>query len=368
MGVEEEFLVVSPDGRHCLPMASEVLAGALEHDEADLTTDGAGWIMVCRELQEQQVETNTQIQKDLDSLADDLARARRRLVRAAHDVGARVIAAGTCPVPARPTITPSSRYEWMADRFGMTATEGLVSGLHVHVSVDSDEEAVGVVDRLRTWLPVLLAMSANSPFWQGRDTQYASYRSQLWTAWPTAAPTEVFGSAAAYRREVAQMLSSGALMDEKMVYFPARLSPRYPTVEIRVSDVCLELEDTVLIAALCRALVETAARAWEAGEPPAAVSAALLRLAHWQAARDGMEGELVHPALLEPRPAPEVARALVAHVREALQDNGDEGTADALLTNLLRRGTGAHRQRRVLERTGRMSEVVLDAARATAGT
>ena len=365
VGVEEEFLLVSHDGRRCLPLASDVLSGALEHDDGDLTTDGDGWISVCRELQEQQVETNTQIHADLAGLEDDVVRARRRLVRAAEAFGARVVASATCPVPAQPTITRSSRYEWMAERFGMTATDGLVSGLHVHVSVESDEEGVGVLDRVRTWLPVLVALSANSPFWQGRDTRYESYRSQLWSAWPTAAPQEVFGSAAAYHGEVARMISSGVVLDEKMVYFPARLSSHYPTVEIRVADVCLYAQDTVLVAALCRALVETAAREWRSGRPSPVVSATMLRMMQWQAARDGMDGELVHPDLLEPRSSRAVVRALVDHVREALRDSGDEARVSELLERLLRRGTGARRQREVLERTGRLNAVVLDAARAT---
>ena len=187
------------------------------------------------------------------------------------------------------------RYEAMAVRFGLTAHEHLTCGCHVHVSVDSEAEAVGVLDRIRIWIPILLAISANSPFWQGSDTGYESYRSQVVRRWPSSGPTDVFGSVANYRDLVSGMISCGVLVDEGMVYFDARLSRSYPTVEIRVADVCLDARDAVLVAALCRGLVETAARAWAAAEPVPAVPTALLRLATWQAGRYGLHGRLLDP-------------------------------------------------------------------------
>ncbi|MDT0323939.1 YbdK family carboxylate-amine ligase, partial [Streptomyces millisiae] len=139
----------------------------------------------------------------------------------------------------------------------------------------SDEEGVAVLDRVRCWLPVLLALTANSPFWQGQDTRYASYRSRVWGRWPSAGPVELHGSAERYHEQVAALVSTGVLKDEGMVYFDARLSRSYPTVEVRIADVCQDPADTVLLAALTRALVETAAREWRAGEPPQDTEVAL---------------------------------------------------------------------------------------------
>jgi carboxylate-amine ligase len=149
----------------------------------------------------------------------------------------------------------------------------------VHVSISSPDEGVAVLDRIRPWLPVLLAISANSPFWQGRDSAYASYRYQAWSRWPSAGPTEPFGSTEVYRQTVQQMVSTGALLDSGMVYFDARLSEHYPTVELRISDVCLYADDAALIAALARALVETEARLWRAGSAIPAHRIEMLRLA-----------------------------------------------------------------------------------------
>ena len=173
------------------------------------------------------------------------------------------------------------------------------------------------------------------------------------------------GSVRRYRALVADLLGTGVLLDEAMAYFDARLSARYPTVEVRVADVCLRADDAVLIAALCRGLVETAARDARAGKAAPAVPAALLRLAAWRAARSGTADVLVHPADWRPRPAPEVIADLVDHVGPALASSGDLQRVESLLEQVLTRGSGARRQREVLDRSGRLWDVVLDAVELT---
>src|SRR5690606_2621386 len=217
------------------------------------------------------------------------------------------------------------------------------------------------------WLPVLLALSANSPFWRGEDTKYASFRSQAIVRWPTAGPTEAFGSADEYHGLIASMIASGAILDEGMIYFDARLSHHYPTVEIRVADVCPDAADTVLVAALCRGLVDTAAAEWRAGDEPLPLSTAMLRLMSWQAGRFGIEGDLIDPRSSKPRAAREIVADLVDHVRAALRENGDERFVDGQVEQIFARGNGAMRQRAVLEKTGQLSDVVADLATATAG-
>ena len=133
----------------------------------------------------------------------------------------------------------------------------------MHVGVASDAEGVAVLDRIGPWLAPLLALSANSPYWMGDDSGYASFRSQVWSRWPTAGPTRLFGTPEAYHAAVQGLVATGTILDQGMVYFDARLSARYPTVEIRVADVCLSADTATLLAALARGLVETAARAAE---------------------------------------------------------------------------------------------------------
>jgi carboxylate-amine ligase len=320
-----------------------------------------------KELQQEQIETQTPPVTQMSTLEVEVRRWRDRAMAAAREAGCSVAALATSPLPVEPRTTKSSRYQFMRARFGLTAAEELACGCHVHVAVDSDEEGVAVIDRIRVWLPVLLAISANSPFWNGLDSGYASYRSQAWARWPSAGPVDLFGSATAYHRLVRQMTASKVLVDDGMVYFDARLGREYPTVEIRSADVCLEVADAVLLAALCRGLVDTAATQWRAGEPAVDVPTALLRLASWQAAREGVEGQLLDPSTYQPVPAGEVLDRLVEHVSLALANNGDDKLVAAGLERLRSRGNGAMRQRATLERTGQLVDVVAQAVRLTAG-
>ena len=208
-------------------------------------------------------------------------------------------------------------------------------------------------DRARPWLAVLLALSANSPFWQGLDSSYASFRYQVWGRWPSSWPTEPFGTAEAYRETVQQMVGTGTLLDTGMVYFNARLSERYPTIEIRIADVCLRLDDAVLIAAPARALVGTEARSWREGRATPQPRTELLRLAAWRASRSGLDGALLNPVTGLPEQAQIVVNMLLDHCRDALADAGEDDTVAELLTALLARGNGAAFQRAAYDRSGR---------------
>jgi carboxylate-amine ligase len=246
----------------------------------------------------------------------------------------------------------------MAEAFGLTAHEQLTCGCHVHVEVSSADEGVAVLDRAGPWLAVLLALSANSPFWQGLDSSYASFRYQVWGRWPSSGPTEPFGTARAYRETVQQMVGTGTLLDTGMVYFNARLSERYPTIEIRIADVCLRADDAVLIAALARALVETEARSWREGRAVLQPRTELLRLAAWRASRSGLDATLLNPVTSLPEQAQIVANMLFDHCREALAEVGEADGVAELLTALLTRGNGAAFQRAAYQKSGRLSDVI----------
>lgn len=366
VGVEEEFLLVDARLDDSRPMAAEVLrlatplVGTAHGDEPHGS--------LVPELKEQQVEANTSPHETMESLASELVSWRTRAASAAERAGAHLLASGTSPIPVEPLPVHNERYDRMARQFGIIAREHLTCACHVHVAVHSDEEAVGVLDRIRVWLPPLLALSANSPFWQGEDTDYASYRSQVMGRWPGAGPVDVLGTPAAYDRLVQSLIDTGVLLDEGMVYFDVRRSAHHPTVEIRVPDVCLDVRDTVLVAALCRALVETAAREWDAGVPPADVASPLIRFAGWRAARWGLDGELLHPLTSRPQPAPDVVAALVDHVRPVLREAGDEARVDERIDHLFTAGNGAARQRAVRREGGGLAAVIGMLAKETVAT
>jgi carboxylate-amine ligase len=369
VGVEEELLLVEPETGQPQAVAGSVMEAVRRAAGAPGRQAGEAEAEECLEyeLQQQQLETNTKPCLALDDLGREVRGCRAAAASAAARAGVQIVALATSPVLVEPEVVPKSRYQEMTGAFGLTAQEQLACGCHVHVEIGSPDEGVAVLDRIGPWLAILLALSANSPFWQGADSSYASFRYQVWGRWPSSGPTGTFGTVRAYRETVDQMMRTGTLLDTGMVYFDARLSEHYPTIEIRIADVCLHADDAVLIAALCRALVETEARAWRAGTPVPRSHAELLRLATWRASRSGLDEALVNPVTWRPEPSSAVANMLLEHVGDALADAGDAGTAAGLLAAVLARGNGAAFQRRAYERAGHLRDVVASAVAATAG-
>lgn len=357
VGVEEELLLVEPGTGKPLAVAETALRTMDTDDGRQEGTQGDAGESLEFELQRQQLETSTKPCFELGELSEELRHGRSLAAEVAGRVGARVSALATSPVHVEPQMVRKGRYLQMAQAFGLTAYEQLTCGCHVHVSIASPEEGVAVIDRIRPWLPVLLALSANSPFWQGRDSAYASFRYQAWSRWPSAGPTDVFGSAEIYQQTVQQMVSTGTLLDKGMVYFDARLSEHYPTVEIRVADVCLYADDAALIAALTRALVETEARRWRAGSAIPAYRTEMLRLGTWRASRSGLDDVLLNPHTGLPEPASTVANAMLEHIRDALDEAGDTDAVTRLVGAVLARGNGAAFQRRAC-RDGSLASVI----------
>lgn len=354
-GVEEEFLLVDPRTGQPVPLPELAVSNP---DRCDTKAHGPA---LTPELKQEQLEAVGPVCSTLQELQDAITAGRALADAAAAAVGARAVALATSPLPVASTVVPTPRYLHMATRFGLTLKEQLTCGLHVHVRVGSGDEGVAVLNRIRIWLPVLLALSANSPFWQGEDSGYASFRYQAWSRWPTAGPTELFSSERAYRAHVNSLLASGVLLDEGMVYFDARLSRTHPTVEVRIADVCMESAHAVAIAAIIRALVERAAQEWADRVPAPQISAAELRLAGWQASHSGVEGSLLHPFTNIPCSAIEAAQALLAHVGPVLAATGDENRVAAAVAGILAFGTGARRQRQTMMDTQSLTAVVLDA-------
>jgi carboxylate-amine ligase len=352
VGVEEELMLVGHDGTP-VPRARDVLGSA---EPADGPLE--------HELMEEQIETATPPRSTLEEIATAIREGRAGAQTAADRHGARIAALGTSPLGFDGTTVDKLRYLLARAEFGLTAREQLTSGCHVHVAVADDTEGVAVLDRIGPWLAPLLALSANSPYWTGVDSGYASFRSQVWSRWHTAGPTRRFGTPEAYHAAVDGLVATGTILDKGMVYFDARLSARYPTVEIRVADVCLSADTATLLAALARGLVETAARAADSPAPDVPVE--ILRTALWRAGRSGLGGDLVDPRTWRPAPAHDVVGALVDHVREALVDLGDLDAVTELLGGLWSGGDGASRQRSwAAEAGGDLAVVARRAADAT---
>ncbi|QCQ94076.1 YbdK family carboxylate-amine ligase [Rhodococcus sp. SGAir0479] len=348
MGVEEEFHLIDARTRRLVTRAPELL----ERLPRDVYVE---------ELQRCVVEVNSGVFPDLGGLRADLTHRRQVLVDTAAELGIGVVAAGAVPlaVPAEMAVTETPRYRRMLADYQLLAREQLICGTQVHVDVADRDEAVRIANRVAPYLPIFLALSASSPFWaDGTDTGYASMRTLVWSRWPTTGPTAPVQSAAEYDALIADLVASGVINDPGMVYFDLRPSDRYPTLELRVCDSCPSVDTIALVAGLFRALVDREAAALHRGEPPLQVSPTLLRAAMWRAARSGLEGDLVDMDAGAPRPAAQVVDGLIRSLRPHLERSGDWDMVSKLADAALQVGGSAERQRRILRRRGRLTDVV----------
>ena len=355
VGVEEEFVLLDPS------TGAVVLAGP------ELVRLLGGEPGIQQELMRFQVETGTPVCTSLDDLGGELIRLRRLAAAAAASVGCRLVASGVAPyrTPGLAAITGQPRYRELARRYAPVVAEAGTCGCHVHVGVPSREAGVQVLARLRPWLAPLLAVSANSPIAGGHDTRWASWRYVIQSRWPTAVPPAAWPDAAAYDAAVRRLIGQGAALDERSVYFWARLSPRYPTVEVRVADVCLDAGTAVLLAGLTRALVATALAEARRGTPAAAAPARHVAAALAAAARHGLTGPAANPVTGQAAGAPALRSRLLDHVYPALSDHGDTQLITDLLRRLDQRGTGADRQRALFTGAASTPAFITALARAT---
>lgn len=352
LGVEEEFLLVDAETFDLRPEAPAIASSAPEALAEDVEV----------ELHLAQIETGTPVRQTLADVRSEMVRLRRQLARAAEEAGTRLAAMATHPFThwAQPAqgVTPKPAYQRLERDYQQLTREQIVCGCHVHVGVPDRELAIRAMNRARVWLPVLVAISANSPFWLGRDTSYASFRTEITRRWPTGGAPERFASRAEYEQVVALLIETGSIDEPARIYWDLRPSARYDTLEFRASDVAMTVDEAVLVAAVARAAVGTAISDVQEDREEADLRPELLRAATWRAARYGLEETLIDVEAAGAAPAAEVLGSVVDRLRPALEAAGDAEETDELLAALLARGTGAVRQRAAYARRGRLEDVV----------
>lgn len=338
MGVEEELLLVSATGRP-LPRSKAVLADAIHLDPG---------LEVEFELTRAQVELNTPVCETAAELRHHLIRMRAALAAAAAEELARLLAIGVPPSgDSRLLVTSKPRYQLLAAKYGLLAREQAVCGLHVHIDVPDREAAVRASNHVRPWLPALLALTANSPIYLGQDTGFSSWRWMMCMRWPCTGPPPFFESAEHYDALVAMQLAAGSILDEQMIYWDIRPSTHLPTLEIRVSDIPLTVDESVLLATLVRALVMTGLAAGDKGPR---VEPEVLRTAYWLAARDGLSGDGFEVVHAEKAPMAKLLDQLASHVGDALEELGEGQLVAELLERQLKEGNGAIKQRKAFRK------------------
>ncbi|MET0447341.1 MAG: glutamate--cysteine ligase, partial [Aeromicrobium sp.] len=348
MGAEEELHLIDRESRRLVARAPQVLTRLAD----------AGY---AAELQRSTIETNTGVVSSLGDLRAELLRLRGKLVDVIDPDGLGVAAVGTAPLAGYTDLELSAtgRFGHMHEQYRLLVDEQLICSTQVHVGVPTRDLAVDVAQRVGWTLPVFIALSASSPFWNGADTGYASFRTILWDRWPSAGPTGPLRDAQEYDELLADLIASGVIADDGMAYFDVRPSAHVPTIEMRVADACPVVDDAVLIAGLFRAAVHHALADIEAGRPHVTVREPLRRAAIWQAARGGLSGTLfdstTHP---RPVPAARAVRDMVARLRPDLEALGDYPEVVDLAERVLARGNSADRQRAAFAVRRNLEDVV----------
>ncbi|WP_093802792.1 glutamate--cysteine ligase [Streptomyces sp. Wb2n-11] len=346
VGVEEEYLLLDPGSGLPVPLAEEVRGSSGLEPVVDRRE-------VQAELLQAQVEVATPVCTDLEEVGGHLLRLRHAVGAAAEEFGCRLATCATAPFrrAAPVPVSRQPRYLAMESQAPQLVAEQLINGMHVHAAVPDPQTGVAVLNRIRVWLPVLVAMAANSPLWDGRDTGFASWRTLIFGRWPVSGPPPYFDDLADHERRVQELLTSGIITDTGQLYWQARLSGRYPTVEVRCMDVQLRADDAVMFAGIVRGLVATAIRDEKAGAPVPRCAPELLHGANWHAARHGISASLVAPDGTL-RSAGDVVYLLMEHIAPALEEAGDAREVGSLVHRLLRQGTPADQQRRALAEGG----------------
>jgi len=343
VGVEEEYQLIDAQTGELRSLARYVIAGDWADD-------------IKPEMQQHTIEVETRVCSGTHCVRDDLARLRFQAAVAAEAQGLRILAAGTHPFSSAVghAFTAQDVYQEIRREYRELAETQAIFGMHVHVGVPEGIDRVKVANVARLYLPYLLACSASSPFHEGRDTGYASFRSLIWRRWPRTGAPPRFESAAEFELLLRWLVETESVDGPGRLYWELRPHHKYPTVEFRVSDVTPRLEDAIAIAALARALVAAIA-AGELAEPalPPTLVQPLLGENAWRAARDGTGAVFVDLFAPEPRTIP--ARDAVLGLAERLRPYSLAlGDADALdgLAEVFERGCAALRMREAAREMG----------------
>lgn len=334
-GIEEEYVFLDPVTLEPREASNEVYR--------DLGVNRVESRQVQREFLLCQLERTTPVCSTLDDAMRDLGDFRRRLRKSSETAGVLVAATATPPrMSGIAKVADKARYHAISTNYRALTDEHYLSGLHVHVAVPDREAGVRALNRIRTWMPTLVALSSNSPFWANGDTRFNSWRTINLQRWTTHGCPPVFADAADYERRTLRLVGIGGHVERALLAWNIRLSDHYPTIEVRAADSQLEAWHAVLVAALVRGLVSTALAS---SDPVALDDAEFLDVSLWHAARDGITGQLVNPQTEKLAPAREVVTALLDHISAALAEEGDRETVTGWLDRLFEEGTGADRQR-----------------------
>lgn len=347
LGIEEEYFLLDPTSLEPAWVSGKV--SGFIHGTGHVADED-----VQRELMSCQLETSTPVTESLEEAGQALHHFRKELSAAAIKAGARASSSSTAPRTelANPELTDKQRYYDLKENAQEIVQDQYVNGMHVHVGIPGPETGVLAMNRIRRWLPAIVALSANSPLWHDHDTGFASWRTIHFRRWPLQGCPPEFADAADYNRRVQRMVGIGSIIDTGLVTWLARLSETYPTIEVRAADSQLEVRDSMLLAGIIRGLITTAINEVETDQPYESVDTELLEGAVWHSARYGLSDKLVLVSEGRLEPARTVIDALLEYIGPALDAAGDTELVKTGVNWLFDSGTGSVRQLAAMDQGG----------------
>lgn len=349
VGIEEEFQIVDPATRDLRSSVTEILAQGSEHLKEQLK----------KEMFQAMVEVGTEICDDVEQARAEVTRLRRTVGELAQAAGGRLVASGTHPFGnwQNMEITDDERYVSLTEQLQEIARSIAVYGLHVHVGVDDRDHSIGLMNEARYFLPHILALSVNSPFWEGRDTGIKSYRSVIWGRMPRSGIPDSFRSWDEYRSFVDMLIATHSIDEPKKIWWDIRPHPKFNTLEFRVCDMPTRVEETIALAALFQAVVAKLSLLRSRNLGFRIYQRSLIAENRWRAMRFGIDGQLIDFGKECEVPMRELGEELLEFVDDVVDDLGSRAALDTV-QHILRHGTGADRQLAVYERTHDLRAVV----------
>ena len=341
IGIEEEYQIIDPATRELRSYVQRFL----EHGRTVLPDQ------IRPEFLQSQVEAGTRICHDIQEARRELIRMRRSIWELAEREGLWVAAAGTHPFSswARQEVSPFGRYPELARFLQELGRQLLIFGMHVHIGIEDRELLIDVMNQVRYFLPHLLALSTSSPFWQGRDTGLKSYRSVVFETLPRTGIPQQFSSYSDYRDYVDALLATGSLAEPTHIWWDVRPSEKFPTLEVRIPDMCTRVDETLCVAALVQAIVAKLVRLRQNNQTWRIYRKNLLDENKWRAVRFGIEEKLIDFGKSKEVMFSVLAEELLAWVDDVLDDLGSRVEVE-YVHSILSQGTSADRQLAVYRR------------------
>ena len=352
IGIEEEYQIVDPATRELRSHVQRLL----ERGQTALPDQ------VRPEFLQSQLEASTPVCHNIQEARRELIRMRRSIWEMVEREELWVAAAGTHPFSLwdRQEVSPFGSYPELGVFLQDVGRRLLVFGLHIHIGIEDRELLIGVMNQIRYFLPLLLALSTSSPFWYGRDTGLKSYRSVLFESLPRTGIPLKFDSHADYRHYVDTLLETGSIAAPTHIWWDVRPSEKFPTLEVRIPDMCTRIDEALCLVALVQAIVARLAHLQRANRVTHAYRKHLLDENKWRAVRYGIKGKLIdfdEEGKAREVPVPTLVEELLRWVEDAADELGSRAEAE-YATTILRRGTSAGRQLATFRRTGDFRAVV----------